>query len=129
MKFAGVINQIKIEEYRSYDEQKAQINALHESKNIDIFVSSYLLYERKESPLFCSTATWGESVHSWIPKTETIGFVVNEGENGSFIGEVKFEDVLINFPELIKPLGYVPELYEVKEFPNKAKLEKLLIKN
>jgi hypothetical protein len=128
MQFASVINQIRIEEYRSYDEQKSQINALHESKKIDIFVSSYLLYERTESQLLFSTATWSESVHSWIPKAETISFVINDGKNGSFIGEVKFEDVLTNFPELVQPLGYVPELYEVKEFPDKTKLEKLIIK-
>lgn len=129
MQFAGVINQIKIEEYRSYSEQKKQIDALHESNNIDIFVSSFLLYERKDSELFFSTATWSETVHSWIPKAETISFVANDGMNGSFIGEIKFEDVLTNFPELVKPLGYFPELYEVKEFPDKTKLEKLIIKN
>lgn len=127
--FVAVMNQIKIEEYRSYDEQKAQINALHESKNIDIFVSSYLLYEKKESESYVSSTTWSESVHSWIPKADTISFVTNDDGDGTFIGQVNFADVITNFPALMKPLGYFPELYEVIEFPNKSELEKLIIKN
>ena len=125
--YAGVHNQIKIEELSAYEEQKALLNSINESSNLDIFVSSYQLFQNKESLHYLSTTTWSEGVHSWLPRTETISFVNFENEQAKFVGQMRFDEALLNFSDLMTPLGYTPERYEVKGYPNKDQLQKLLM--
>jgi len=125
--FAGIHKLIKIEELNSYEEQKELLNTINEPSNLDIFVGSFQLFEKNDSPYYHSTATWSEGIHSWLPRAETISFVSIENEEAKFVGQVGFDEALKHFSDLMRPLGYLPERYEVKSFPNKDQLQKLLI--
>jgi len=124
--YAPVRNLITLETLDQYKTQKDALDKYNEENNIDIFVANYQVFEKESSAAYDSLASWTETVHTWLPVTKSIMFVKIVDEEAEAIGDVPFAKVLKEFGDYMKPMGTVPERYEVKEFPPLEKITQLI---
>ncbi len=125
--YAEVHNNIKIDNSNNYADAKDILEKINEENDVDLFVASYSLYGQEDSPQYSSTATWTETVHTWLPKVDLVSFVDPENSDEPLIGALKWGIVEENFGSLLTEVPDVlPLRYEVTDFPNKEKLISLI---
>lgn len=125
---APVKNLITLETLDQYKTQKQALDKHNEENDIDIFIANYQVYERDNSATYHSVASWTESVHTWLPVTQDLMFVKLVGDDAEAVGDVPFEQALEEFSDYMKPMGTVPERYEVTEFPPLERIMELISK-
>jgi hypothetical protein len=106
-----------------YGEQQKLLNEIHELQDIDIFVASYKIYERKDG-LSYSACVWTNQIDSSLPRSENIAFMADVENPDYFV--VPWEaaaSVIGNLLELEPNL--VPPRYRARQFPSEEQLEKL----
>jgi hypothetical protein len=108
----------------NYDQQKGYLESRVKAEGRDIFVASYLAYE-KDGVAF-SAATWAEGVEAWIPKAEYLVFsrLIEGDSHDTFVLEW---DVAFGYmaPWMIEVAGVLPVRYHVTDFPDAEMLEVL----
>ena len=111
-----------------YQQQKQDLDALHEKNQTDIFVASYSMFERqfKEKPgkSRFSLCVWSRGVESLLPKTEKIAFLVDP-ETKDYIS-VRWESAIHIVGHLMKQdPDLLPLRYWVRAFPNESQIAQL----
>jgi hypothetical protein len=106
-----------------YAQQQKLLNEIHEIEDIDIFVASYKIYERKDGFAY-SACVWTDGIDSSLPRSENIAFMANVENPEYFV--VPWEaaapvvgDLLELEPDL------VPVRYRARQFPSDEQLAKL----
>lgn len=113
--------------YSLYDAQKEALEAINEAHKEDVFVATYMLYQRGEdSETTFAIATWTEGITSSLPKADRI-VLVQPRENDATVTlmvawqevETHLRDLLIVEPELYPPR------YRTQDFPSAAQILRL----
>ena len=106
-----------------YAQQQELLNAIHERENVDIYVASYMIFERKDG-LTRSACVWTKGVDSSLPRAENISFVVDPDGGDHFV--VSWEAAAPIVGNLLEEEAeFVPVRYRVREFPNAAQIAEL----
>lgn len=106
-----------------YAQQQELLNAIHERENVDIFVASYKIFERKDG-LAYSGCVWTKGVDSSLPRAENIAFMVDpEGGDHFVVPWEAAAQIVGNL--LVEETEFVPVRYRVREFPNAAQIAEL----
>ncbi len=106
-----------------YSEQQKLLNEIHEIEDIDIFVASYKIYERKDGFAY-SACVWTSGIDSSLPRSENIAFMADVENPDYFV--VPWEaaaSVVGNLLELEPDLA--PARYRARQFPSEEQLAKL----
>jgi uncharacterized protein YtpQ (UPF0354 family) len=106
-----------------YSEQQKLLNEIYEIEDIDIFVASYKIYERKDGFAY-SACVWTHGIDSSLPRSENIAFMANVENPDYFV--VPWEaaaSVVGNLLELEPDLA--PARYRARQFPSEEQLAKL----
>ncbi len=103
-----------------YFEQKQLLDAAHERGGIDVFVASFSAATRPEGgPVsFC---VWGEGVDALLPVTQKVAFLHKGSENMAVFGD--WTRVMEAAGELMELTDHYPRRYRVREFPDRAILD------
>jgi hypothetical protein len=106
-----------------YAQQQKLLNEIHEIEDIDIFVASYKIYERKDGFAY-SACVWTDGIDSSLPRSENIAFMADVENPDYFV--VPWEaaapvvgDLLELEPDLM------PVRYRARQFPSEEQLAKL----
>jgi hypothetical protein len=106
-----------------YSQQQELLNAIHERENVDLFVASYKIYERKDG-LAYSACVWTKGVDSSLPRAENIAFMVNPEGGDHFV--VPWEAAAPIVGNLLdEETEFVPVRYRVREFPGAEQIAEL----
>jgi len=105
-----------------YAQQQELLNAIHEKEDIDIFVASYKIFERKDG-LAYSACVWTKDVDSSLPRAERIAFMVDPEGGDHFV--VPWEAAAPIVGNLLETEDLVPVRYRVREFPNPEQIAEL----
>jgi hypothetical protein len=106
-----------------YSEQQKLLNEIHEREDIDIFVASYKIYERKDGFAY-SACVWTSGIDSSLPRSENIAFMADVENPDYFV--VPWEaavSVIGNLLELETDL--MPVRYRARQFPSEEQLARL----
>jgi hypothetical protein len=106
-----------------YSQQQKLLNEIHEIEDIDIFVASYKIYERKDGFAY-SACVWTSGIDSSLPRSENIAFMSDVENPDYFV--VPWEaaaSVVGNLLELEPDLA--PVRYRAREFPSEEQLARL----
>jgi hypothetical protein len=106
-----------------YAEQQKLLNEIHEIEDIDIFVASYKIYERKDGFAY-SACVWTSGIDSSLPRSENIAFMADVENPDYFVVPWEAaESVVGNLLELEPDLA--PARYRARQFPSDEQLAKL----
>lgn len=113
----GLLRELSVQ-WRSaeYEEQKEALDAWNERRGIPTFVASYMGM-KDEAGEIGSAAVWTQGVHSWLPKTDQIAFVM-EGEGG-VVGTASWDRFVEAFPGSLSEVADIyPKRFETQDFPD-----------
>lgn len=106
-----------------YAQQQELLNAIHERENVDIYVASHKILERKDGFAY-SVCVWTKGVDSSLPRAENIAFMVDPEGGDHFV--VSWEAAASIVGNLLEEeTEFVPVRYRVREFPNAAQIAEL----
>ena len=106
-----------------YSQQQKLLNEIHEKEDIDIFVASYKIYERKDGFAY-SACVWTNGIDSSLPRSENIAFMADVENPDYFV--VPWEaatSVVGDLLELEPDLA--PVRYRARQFPSEEQLARL----
>ena len=106
-----------------YSQQQKLLNEIHEKEDIDIFVASYKIYERKDGFAY-SACVWTNGIDSSLPRSENIAFMADIENPDYFV--VPWEaatSVVGDLLELEPDLA--PVRYRARQFPSEEQLARL----
>jgi len=96
---------------------------MHERENVDIYVASHKILERKDGFAY-SVCVWTKGVDSSLPRAENIAFMVDPEGGDHFV--VSWEAAASIVGNLLEEeTEFVPVRYRVREFPNAAQIAEL----
>jgi hypothetical protein len=111
----------------AYAGQKALLDKLHEANDVDVFVASFNVYQdRNDSTRQVSVGTWTEGVHTLLPRTDHIAFVVSREDGEADVTVAEWEPAFALLGDLmeLQPTLYPPR-YRVRSFPSAEQLRQL----
>ncbi len=107
---------------RDYEQQKGLLERLYEMRREDVFVASYMLFQRKGSEELTSYAVWTKGVLTLLPHTDRIAFA-DPDTMTQF--DVSWSAVQRIAGHRMKKADVYPERYRVDDFPSPSELEEL----
>lgn len=111
---------------RTYRDQKAALDKLHQRARNDIFVASYILRTTgKDSPDIRSWCTWSAGVRTLLPKTDHVIFNANPTATDPEIVPARWETVEQVCGHYLEPTAETPARFRVERFPNAAEWQAL----
>ena len=106
-----------------YAQQQKLLNEIYETEEIDIFVASYKIYQRKDGFAY-SACVWTKGIDSSLPRSENIAFMADVNDPDYFVVPWEAaESVIGNLLELEPDL--MPPRYRAREFPSEEQLARL----
>lgn len=111
----------------AYSSQKPVLEKAHAAEGSDIFVASFMAYQRQDASIF-SICTYSEGVEALLPRTDRVVFLETNPD-----GSVK-EPMLADLPwqtahaiagHLMEPVDTYPPRFRVRAFPDAAVREQL----
>ncbi len=106
-----------------YSEQQKLLNEIHEIEDIDIFLASYKVYERKDGFAY-SACVWTNGIDSSLPRSENIAFMADVENPDYFV--VPWEAVAAVVGNLLElETDLAPVRYRARQFPSEEQLAKL----
>lgn len=106
-----------------YLQQKEALDAINVARGVDIFVASYLVFEREDGSQY-SACVWSKGVDSLLPKADQLFFLLDK-DTKDYI-PVQWERAFSIVRELMQEDdGIVPERYRVRLFPSEDQLAQL----
>jgi hypothetical protein len=106
-----------------YAQQKELLNEVHEVEDIDIFVASYQIYERKGGGAY-SACVWTNGIDSSLPLTENIAFLMDTESGDHFMVPWAAAASVVG-DMLEQEADLVPVRYRARQFPNAEQVAKL----
>ncbi len=110
-----------------YAAQKSLLGARFEREGRDVFIASFLAFEKKETGHVRSVASWSETVDTLLPKVDSVVFNVPVGEERCrTLGEAPWDRVVeVVGHKMTREEGLYPERYRVQEFPTDREIAAL----
>ncbi len=109
----------------NYGQQKGLLEAQLKQAGQDIFVASFMAYQRENKAAF-SVATWTHGVATWLPKAQFILFVKPRASDKPDVVTVSWDAAYTHLRPLMEIVPDVlPVRYQVLSFPDAAMLETL----
>ncbi len=106
-----------------YAQQQKLLNEIHEIEDIDIFVASYKIYERKDGFAY-SACVWTKGIDSSLPRSENIAFMADVENPDYFV--VPWEAAASVVGNLLEPEpDLAPVRYRARQFPSDEQLARL----
>lgn len=106
-----------------YAQQQNLLNDIYEAEEIDIFVASYKIYERKDG-FAHSACVWTSGIDTSLPRSENIAFM-SDVENPDYL-VVPWEAATSVIGDLLElEPDLMPERYRARQFPSDEQLAKL----
>jgi hypothetical protein len=106
-----------------YAQQQKLLNEIYELEDIDIFVASYKVYERKDG-LAYSACVWTDGVDSSLPRSENIALMADVENPEYFVVPWEATESVIGDMLELEP-NLVPVRYRARQFPSEDQLAKL----
>ncbi len=106
-----------------YSQQQKLLNEIYEKEEIEIFVASYKIYERKDGFAY-SACVWTNGIDTSLPRSENIAFMADVENPEYFV--VPWEaaaSILGDLLELEPDLA--PVRFRARQFPSDEQLAKL----
>lgn len=107
---------------QDYGEQKQLLEQVLEKRGDDAFVADCTAKQHSETGEVVSICAWTKGVPTLLPKTDQIGFVVENQVIGEF---ASWERAAKLVGDLLVPQGMYPERYRVEAFPTDDQLAAL----
>jgi len=108
-----------------YDEQKELLEEVFEKEEHDVFVASYSVLQPDDSDEFFSWATWSEGVPTYLPKTNLVALLREQGDDLETIGFVKWEQLVEHCQSIMQKTDYDPLRVFVDDFPSDEMISKM----
>lgn len=125
--YAPAYNLSLVEQTADYGNQKMQLEAYDKAANVEFFLAVHTIFELPDGIFYSSICIWVQGVRSWLPKVETVHFVETVNHSaGESLGKLPWDTVMAEFGDYLTPLGLYPERYEVKGFPDRARVIELV---
>ena len=105
---------------QAYMEQKELLDKLHEKTGQDTFIASFSGMGRKGTNELTSYCVWGNGVLAWLPRTDSIMFIAEHGQQPQIVPWDRAVEVVGG---LMKVVDIYPPRFEVKEFPSGGQLK------
>jgi hypothetical protein len=106
-----------------YAQQQKLLNEIHEIEDIDIFVASYKVYERKDG-LAYSACVWTDGIDSSLPRSENIALMADVENPEYFV--VPWEAAASVIGDLLElEPDLMPVRYRARQFPSEEQLARL----
>ncbi|HEV3307858.1 MAG TPA: hypothetical protein VGZ91_15580 [Candidatus Sulfotelmatobacter sp.] len=105
-----------------YSQQQKVLNEVHEKEEIDVFVSSYKVYELNGTTY--SACVWPIDVDSSLPRAEKIAFLLDEHGKDAFMVPWKAATSVVG-DLLEEEAGLTPVRYRARVFPSAERIGKL----
>jgi hypothetical protein len=106
-----------------YAEQQALLNDIHKIEDVDVFVSSYKIYEKKDGTAY-SACVWTNGIDSSLPRAENIAFLVDQEGKEHYI--VPWDAAVSVVGDLLeKEADLTPVRYRVRDFPSAQQMSRL----
>jgi len=103
-----------------YAEQKALLEAVHQRRGEDVFVSSFSAVEKGVGgPV--SYCVWGEGVDTLLPVADKVVFMTGAHDGPVAVGD--WDRVREVAGEWMEPTEHYPPRYKVRGFPDEAAIE------
>lgn len=113
----------------AYSRQKEILDALLSSNGHELVVATLRAFRSAGGDIFTACA-WQEGVEALLPQTDRIDFV-RGGPGGApssaRVWSTTFDAARKMLPELMEPIGDLPERWKVKGFPTEEQLTQLAI--
>jgi hypothetical protein len=106
-----------------YAQQQKLLNEIYELEDIEIFVASYKVYERKDG-LAYSACVWTDGVDSSLPRSENIALMADVENPEYFVVPWEATESVIGDMLELEP-NLVPVRYRARQFPSEEQLAKL----
>lgn len=111
---------------RTYHDQKAALDKLHQRTNTEIFVASCVLRTRgKDSPDIESWCTWSAGVLTLLPKTDNVIFNATPTATDPEIAFVRWSTVEQVCGAYLQTTREAPQRFRVDRFPTGAEWDAL----
>jgi len=106
-----------------YSQQQKLLNEIHEIEDIDIFVASYKIYERKDGFAY-SACVWTNGIDTSLPRAENIAFMADVENPDYFV--VPWEAAVSVVGDLLElEPDLTPFRYRARQFPSDEQLARL----
>lgn len=105
-----------------YTQQKSLLEKLHEKTGEDVFVGTYMLYQRKESQRLMANSVWTKGVLTYLPVADNLVFVIPEPNE---LITVPWKAAMTVVGNLMTPLSLFPQRFKVTTFPDAKQLDEL----
>ena len=105
--------------YVDYDQQQSM---LQRHVGDDIFVAKYDLLDHEKLGGLRSYATWPESVHTLLPRTDLVGFIKDDSDDMMLVPWAIAQQIV---GKRMSPTDWYPPRYEVTSFPTTDELAAL----
>lgn len=122
---AGAFRMLKLHHFGSeYAEQNPLLEALVESKGLDVFVAAFSAKEFGPKGEVRSFCVWTGGVPTWLPKTDLVCFFDDQRDVKMF---VPWERVVPEVGSTMAPLDYWPPRWSVEDFPDDGCLKRMAL--
>jgi hypothetical protein len=111
----------------AYSRQKEVLEALLQANGHALEVASLRAFRTPSGDIFTACA-WQEGCEALLPETDRIDFVrvgAGDGRQPAKVWSTTFEAARRTVPELMQPIGDLPERWRVTGFPSDAQLEQM----
>ena len=104
-----------------YEQQKSLLERMHEKAGEDVFVSSYLVFEK--DAVIRSLCTWSDAGIQLLPETEFVVFMRLDGQGGAHrVGEAAWTNVREVLSAKMELSDLYPPRWKVDGVPDDAEL-------
>lgn len=113
----------------AYSRQKEVLEALLESNGHEILVATLRAFRAPSGEVFTACA-WQDGLEALLPQTDRIDFVrpgPGNTPSSAKVWSTTFDIARKTLPELMQPIGDLPERWRVKGFPTDAQLEQMAL--
>jgi len=113
--------------HRAYHSQKEQLDRIHEERNEDLFVATFMLYKLADSngETF-SMCSWTQSIDGLLPKADRVALVELRDDGISSTRLVAWAELVGKLGDLLEPLDVYPPRYRTRGFPSPQQLGQLV---
>lgn len=111
----------------AYSRQKEVLEALLQSNGHALLVATLRAFRAPSGDIFTACA-WQEGREALLPQTDRIDFVrpgAGDAPQTAKVWSTTFEVARRTVPNLMQPIGDLPERWRVKDFPTDALLEQM----
>lgn len=107
-----------------YSQQKQYLEVIHQKENIDVFVTTFSVYQETATKREGSYCVWSNGVDSLLPRTEKIMLIADiQTKTHVLVAWEAAQSIVGHLME--KQAEFIPERYRVRSFPGEQEFAEL----